>query len=456
MQAETPNIILLTIDTLRPDRVGCYGSERPLTPNIDRLAAQGLRFTTAITGGSWTQAAFPTILTSSYASMYGGCLGPLAAARPDPIAALAGHGYTTAGFSTSPLLSQAYGYDRSFQHFVDLEPFVKDPVLRSLKGGQWLLRQPAVHMIAQRLGRRLRPAALYAPADRVTDAVCDWLQSAGSPFFIWAHYMDVHWPYHLEENLTTPAAVAQAWRDLEHLYRANWHGATITAAQRTRYIELYEQAVSYTDAQIGHLLQCLEERGLAGNSIVVIVSDHGEEFLEHGRWGHWENNLYDEILKVPLIIGLPGQTGERVIRRQVRTLDLMPTLLELANCPPPEGLEGSSLVPLWAAEDEPVAPAVSISEMWRDAWQIIAVRNDEWKYIWDSQTSEQPMLFNLQADPAETRNVAQIERNVVDEFHRHMFRQRQRAQATKPAVNDGKLELDEDLLTRLRGLGYVK
>src|SRR5262245_3989271 len=113
-----PNIILLTIDTLRADMLNCYGYNTPLTPNIDRLAQSGIRFEQAISGGSWTQAAFPVLLTSSYAAMYGGCLGRLAAERPSPIEMLASSGYFTGGFTTNLHLSRATGFDRGFVHFV--------------------------------------------------------------------------------------------------------------------------------------------------------------------------------------------------------------------------------------------------------------------------------------------------------------------------------------------------
>ena len=130
-----PNVILLTIDTLRADRLGCYGHNAHITPNIDRLAHSGIRFEQAISGGSWTQAAFPVLLTSSYAAMYGGCLGRLAPERPSPIETLASHGYSTGGFSTNLHLSRATGFDRGFHHFVELNPVEVDPRLRRIKGG---------------------------------------------------------------------------------------------------------------------------------------------------------------------------------------------------------------------------------------------------------------------------------------------------------------------------------
>ena len=122
--------------------------------------------------------------------------------------------------------------------------------------------------------------------------------------------------------------------------RANFNRKqSLTAGQQDRFVRLYEQSLQYLDTQIGRLLSYLERSGYDSNTIVVLVSDHGEEFFDHGRWGHWESNLYDEILKVPLIIRLPGRTNGQVIRRQVRLLDLMPTILELCECSAPDGLQ---------------------------------------------------------------------------------------------------------------------
>jgi arylsulfatase A-like enzyme len=199
-----PNVILLTIDTLRADILGCYGRRPSLSPNLDQLAASGIRFEQAITGGSWTQAAFPVMLTSSHAAMYGGCLGRLAPERPSPIESLATHGYTTGGFSTNLHLSRATGYDRGFQHFSELMPKDVDPRLRRIKGGQRLLRNSLTHSVLGPMGVSMRPARLYSSAAEVTDQVCDWIAQVEGPFFAWAHYMDMHWPYHLEEALTRP------------------------------------------------------------------------------------------------------------------------------------------------------------------------------------------------------------------------------------------------------------
>lgn len=455
-----PNVILLTIDTLRADVLGCYGYRRLTTPNLDRLAKSGLRFTQAITGGSWTQAAFPALLTSSSASHYGGALGKLAPQRPSPIEALAAHGFVTAGFSTNPHLSRATGYNRGFDAFYDLEPVERDPWLRRIKGGERLLRLPLTHSIAGWLGTSTRPARIYAPAAEVTNAVCRWLDQAQQPFFAWAHYMDVHWPYYLEEALTGPQSIAGAWQDLDLMYRwGNGNRDGITSGQvQQRFLRLYEESLQYLDVEIGRLLAYLDESGRASDTVVIVVSDHGEEFFDHGRWGHWEDNLYDEIIKVPLILHLPERAEGQLIERQVTTLDILPTILDLCHCPVPDGVEGSSLRPLWeqhgSGGDYPLQEV--ICEMPRDSWRRIAVRTETFKLIWDNQCPDTPELYDLKQDPGEKTNVfrdfPQVARLLQDRVEAHL----RQADATQPSGPVAELEFDESVIRRLRDLGYME
>ena len=453
-----PNVILLTIDTLRADMLHCYGYKTPLTPNIDRLAASGIRFEQAITGGSWTQAAFPVLLTSSYAAMYGGCLGRLAPERPSPVETLATHGYTTGGFSTNPHLSRATRYDRGFHHFSDLMPAEADPRLRRIKGGQRLLRNPLIHSVLGLMGNRMRPARLYSSAAEVTDSVCRWLERVERPFFVWAHYMDMHWPYHLEETLTHPREIAQAWQDLAIMNgRSNFYrDMSITTAQRNRFVGLYEQSLRYLDTQIGRLRSRLERLGYDANTMIIAVSDHGEEFLDHGRWGHWESNLYDEILKVPLIIRMPNGPRGQVIRPQVRLLDLMPTILDLCGCPLPSGLMGASLVPLWTEREAEYEGGAALCEMRRDPWHRIAVRTEAFKYIWDSKRPHQPELYDLRADPGEKQNVSEHYAQEVSRFQASVDAHLRRVAETEPVTTAPEPEFDEEVTRRLRDLGYIE
>lgn len=395
-------------------------------------------------------------MTSTYASMYGGCLGPLAAERPAPVETLAAHGYRTAGFSTSPLLGRDYGYQRGFEYFEDLIPGERDPKLRQIKGGQFLLRRPITHSFSSFLGKQTRPARLYVPAAELTDRLCCWLAKSDRPFFAWAHYMDVHWPYHLAQEMRAAVEIAQIWRDMAHMNEANWKSAQITPDQKAHYIHLYERAVAYADAQVGRLLDFIDASGLAENTIVIVLADHGEEFLEHGRWGHWENNLHDEILRVPFLLAGPGIPSGKIVDRQVRTLDLMPTALDLSQVPSPERLEGESLRSLWNASPDGYTPRLAISEMRRDQWHIVAVRTEAYKYIWNNRQPDTPELFDLQADPKETINLAGQLPGVASQLHVCVEDVLMRMELTKPEqVNLGP-EMDEAMLARLRDLGYVE
>jgi len=454
---DRPNVLLITIDSLRADRLGCYGHPGNLSPNLDQLAGEGLRFEQAITGGSWTQAAFPVLLTSTFASMYGGCLGALSSMRPSPIETLASTGYATAGFSTSPLLSSSYGYNRGFADFFDLEPSQVEPPLRQIRGGQLLLRQQLVQHAARRLGISARPASPYSSAAEVNRQVLGWLDGGRTPFFLWVHYMDVHWPYHLDEKLNHPLQIARAWQDLAEMHRINWKGGRLTDRLRDRFICLYEDAVGYTDGQIGNLLRFLARSGYLENTVVIALSDHGEEFLERNHWGHVEVNLCDEILRVPLIVRVPGHGSMQVIRRQVSTLDILPTILELCDSPTPKDVLGRSLVPLWSGSDSTDADeSAAISERHRQDSHMVAVRTESFKLIWDSSDPQRPILFDLRADPGETRDVSTDRPEEVKRLRSQLAVHLRKVNGTQPAVSQVLAEPDPVVSERLRQLGYIE
>jgi arylsulfatase A-like enzyme len=268
--------------------------------------------------------------------------------------------------------------------------------------------------------------------------------------------MDVHWPYHLEAELELPAEISQAWIDVKHLYRVNWKNDSISPDQEAHYLHLYQEAVRYTDAQIGRLLSRLDEIGLLKNTAIIVVSDHGEEMLERGKWGHFEVNLHDEILRVPLIIRLPDERATGIIRQQVRTMDIMPTVLELCGCPEPAGMAGRSLAPLWQGIPGHDEDRLSISEMWRDARHIIAVRTEEHKYIWDSRSPEAGELYDLNADPGERINIVHREPELKMRYQGEVDEHLLKVAATNPAVPVEAPELDAAMVRRLRDLGYLE
>jgi arylsulfatase A-like enzyme len=296
----------------------------------------------------------------------------------------------------------------------------------------------------------------------VTDSLCQWLDRVETPFFAWAHYMDLHWPYHIEEALVQPRDIAQAWQDLAIMYgRSNYHGRSdrdqpITTAQRDHFIELYEKSLRYLDDQIGRVVNHIHNSGYADNTLILLVADHGEEFLDHGRWGHWESNLFDEILRVPLIMWIPDGPHGQVIRQQVRLLDILPTILDLCGCPISDGLMGSSLASLLAQGVSKYDAGEAISEMRRDPWHRIAVRTESFKYIWDSKRPDQPELYDLRTDPGEKQNVRDQFPQEVSRFQASVDAHRLRVAATEPEMAVPMLELDDEVARRLRDLGYLE
>jgi arylsulfatase A-like enzyme len=426
-----------------------------LTPNIDRLARESVKFEYAITGGSWTQAAFPVLLTSTYASMFGGCLGPLSKDRPSPIESLARNGYQTHGFSTNHLLSRKYGYDRGFHTFTDLVPEETDPVLRQIKGGENLLRRPVTHSISNLVGVQTRPARTYVSGESLVDAIDRSLPAIQEPFFIWAHFMDTHWPYHIEESLQDSERIAQAWRDLVYMHRINRKGYPLTPEMRDHFLYLYKAALQYTDLKIGSLVASLEDHHLRDETIIVLISDHGEEFKERNYWGHFEVNLFDEILRVPWLINLPGKESGQTIGQQVRTLDLMPTILDLCGVVSPEGVEGTSVAPLWDSFEKELPENVSISEMWRVERHIVAVRTSSYKFIWDSASPDDPQLFDLIHDPGELQNIAGLRRDLIPKFQATVEAHLEKKSATSDSETEAVVETDQAIVQRLRDLGYM-
>jgi arylsulfatase A-like enzyme len=212
--------------------------------------------------------------------------------------------------------------------------------------------------------------------------------------------------------------------------------------------------VQFVDAQVGLLLDHVDRAARLDNTVIVVVSDHGEEFLERGHWGHVEINLHDEIIKVPLLIKLPGGSQARTIEHQVRTLDIMPTLVDLCGIPEPGGMLGESLRPLWTQSSQE-QERIAICERWREQSHMIAVRTSSHKYIWDSQEPENPTLYDLVNDPDERKDVRAEQPEIAGSLSRHVNGQLARMRST---WRGGSSEVDEDeaVVARLKDLGYIE
>jgi arylsulfatase len=323
MHSPSPtNVLLITIDCLRPDHVSVYGYERPTTPHLDDLANEGVRFTQAISQGPCTRVSFAAMFSSTYPAMFGGFL-RLSPQRTVLAEILREAGYCTVALGSNPYLSPIYGYDKGFEIFDgSLVPWIQSRQHRLLK---YLNRFFIV-------ARRLLP---YLPASALTAKAVRFLRhhSPARPWFLWLHYMDVHDPYRPPRR---HAARFRSARRPELSNRALWQKALsqpgeISENERQHLVDLYDAEINFADEQIGRLLAHLRRQGWLDSTLIIVTADHGEAFGEHGKFSH-RFELYDELLRVPLIMRLPARLpAGQVVTSQVRLLDLVPTVLDLLN-----------------------------------------------------------------------------------------------------------------------------
>jgi arylsulfatase A-like enzyme/cytochrome c-type biogenesis protein CcmH/NrfG len=397
--AGRPNFLLVTIDTLRADRVGCYGHASAWTPVLDALAARGVRFETAIAHVPLTGPSHASILTG---------LGPLGHGFREnagfvlPAQVRSGAedfreaGYRTAAFVSAFPLDRRFGFDRGFDVYDDHLPKGNDP-----------RRTPYVERFA----------------DATTDAVLRWLEApAGErgahPFCLWVHYYDPHAPYEPPGEFSTRFRTAP-----------------------------YDGEVAFADQQLGRLLRALEERRLLAHTLVVAMSDHGEGLGEHGEGTHGLF-VYDSTLKVPFIVAGPGVAAGRVALTVARGIDVLPTLLDYAGLPLRPEIEGRSLRPAIEGREMSDAPAYAetLYPQREFGWApLFAWRTARAKMI----EAPRPELYDLAKDPGETRNLAPRESARLAGMRRKLEVELSRTAPSAAA------EVDPEAAERLRALGYV-
>lgn len=452
---EQLNFILVTIDCLRPDHLSCYGYERTTSPSIDRLAGAGVRFEQAIANGGWTQPGLVALLTSTYGLMYDGCRKFLSVERPSLPEELGRLGYLTAGFTSNPQVGKTFGYDRGFGLFEDVEPHRTSPWWSKVRGVPRLLRHPFPHRLLSVLQMRALPSAVACDARTITEVFCHWLEMTQSPFFAWIHYMDTHFPYIVDENLCTPQELAGAWRKLKSLYDSAELGYSKHPGQEIMSLVTsdYDQAIVYVDAQIGVMVQQLEDMGMADSTVIILTADHGEQFFEHGRWSH--NRLYDEVIRVPLIITIPKGGIPSCFSEQVTHLDIAPTLLDIIEEPKVPGMLGQSLKPALFGTDGYESGYVISEMVMGEGTHQVAVRTERYKYIYHMAAPVNCELYDLELDPHEQRNIAAESPDLVLRFKDLVT---QHMEAVQETQGQGQCETDvsEQVLQRLRALGYLE
>lgn len=394
------NVLLITLDTTRWDRIGAYGDGAAATPNLDRIAGEGVLFEQAIAAAPLTLPAHSTIFTGMLPPRHGvrdngGYV--LDAKHATLAAALKESGRQTGAFVGAFVLDRKFGLDSGFDTYFDKFDVSKR--------------------------RSVSLASISRRAGQVVDNAMPWLeQQASRPFFAWLHFYDAHSPYE------PPEPFLSRFRDRP-----------------------YAGEIAYADSQVGRILQWLDTRQLTERTIVIVIGDHGESLNEHGEGTHGLF-IYEATTRVPFIVRTPysGIQGRRV-PGVVRSEDVMPTVLELVGLRPVDGMDGRSLVPmLTGASSDLNLDAYSESLYARNhyGWsELRSLRAGRYKYI----SATRPELYDLERDPDERKNIIAERGSLAERMAQELLRLGAEA-AEQPS---GPSPVDPETRERLAALGYI-
>ena len=427
---EGRGVVLVSIDTLRRDHMSVYGYARKTTPGLEAFATEAIVFDDAVSTSSWTLPAHASLLTSTYPSVHGAVNLNVGLSRswPNLATLFRERGFTTQAMVTHVYLAPEYGFDEGFDRHQYL------PETR---------------------------------AEELTDRAVSFLSAMGDrDFFLFVHYYDPHWhydppsPYDREFDPSYEGEVSGVWWDFKEL------AADEIDARDLHHIEaLYDGEILYTDRHVERLFREMKSLGIFHKSVIVVTSDHGEEFLDHGHWEH-QKTLYEELLRIPLLVKLPSGKGSgRRVSEQVSLVDVAPTILEALSVPRPPSFVGRSLFELLGA-----APKSEHREAWSETEHTIddsrklSLRLGEGgrKAIFtlrDNSVSVDVELFDLARDPNELQALGPTPAN--DEMRQAFEKRLEEYLRDTAAAREGNrdipaVELDPEERERLRALGYIR
>jgi len=405
LRADNPtNLLVIVVDTLRADHLGCYGYANISTPHIDDLAKKGVLFKNVISHTPMTLPSHCSIFTGTY-PQYHKVVDNGGYRLSDSAVTLAeimkDAGYTTAAFVSTMVLDSRFGLKQGFDTYMDK------------------MEKPKTKRVINFMDEE-------RTADKVTQDAVKWLsENKHKKFFLWVHYYDPH-------NIYNPPS------PYRELYSHN----------------LYDGEIAFTDEQIGILLSSLKEFNLDKNTLIVFLSDHGEGLGEHDEPGH-SIFVYDTTIKVPLIFVYPAVIpAGRVIEEQARLVDVMPTILDLLKLKKNKEIQGISLAAVILGKQKAInLPAYSqalYGQIHYNWSPLKSWREGDWKYI----NSAEPELFNLKDDPHELKNLAQTESRRIQEMEKKMEDFLKKTSSAKE--KSAKIQLDEETKRKLESLGYVQ
>ena len=415
-RVEQPNIVLIVIDTLRRDRLGCYGHDPRISPNIDRLASSSVVFDNAYSQAPWTLPSMAALLTSRYPAELG--IRGFNQRIPDSEIflpeILSDHGYAAHAVVSHDFVGAKWGFDQGFDSF------------QSFAGGHRSIS-----------------------SERVTRAALPLIDSfAENPTFLLVHYFDPHFLYIEHDDFpadpSPPEADSQWWVMAFKKLRARARRGELSEEKRDYLLALYDSEISFTDRQIGRLLKRLEEANRRRDTIVILTADHGEEFLDHGGLGH-TSTVYNELINVPLLIRWPGVDEPIRSDRAVALIDLLPTLLDYVGISLDHSVSGLHM------RDR--TPDKAIYSETRRYQRVLGMIKSGWKLVYD-ENRNRVQFFDLVADPGEIRGLPEIR----DGSHllRELSAYREHAARSLAGLEQGsKIEITPEERQRLEALGYV-
>lgn len=437
------NVVLISIDSLRPDHLGCYGYHRNTSPNIDRLAGRGAIFLDAVSTTSWTLPAHISLFTGTDISVHGVANDGLSLHPGIPVLAeaLKEAGYRTAAFCSSPYLNPAFGFDRGFDiyHNTDLEKSDFEDTVFLEDRDQW----QKVH------------EDITSP--RIQALALDWLnRHQDEKFFLFLHMWDPHFDFIPPPPFNTlfdPDYQGEI-SSRHFMFNQDIH-PDMNPRDLEHIIALYDGEIASTDHHLGKIFDHLEKLGLRGRTLIIITGDHGTEFFEHGNKGH-RTTLYDETVKIPLIIVPPGKDLKgRKIADQAGIIDIAPTILDYLGQSIRPPIQGRSLLPVLAGENdgEPPPRLLELEDKLR------ALRTSRYKLLFNLPYL-QTTILDLEKDPRETHNhlVTDPEQwaEINRDFYSRLNEDRQLAETYRRGETGEEVNLSKEQIERLRSLGYIR
>ncbi len=423
-----PNVLLIVLDTVRADRLELNGYHRDTFPWLKSFAAEGANFTRALSAASWTVPSHASMFTGLYPSAHGAHHEHryLDDAQTTLAETLYRHGWTTVALSANPWISKVSGLTQGFA--------VTEPV--------WRANAEILFSFAYRVAWKVGLLPQDHCGRGVTEAWLEWLADweGERPFFALLNYIEPHIPYHLlppdqfttfaPENVTRGEMV----RASQRMQRAELVGDRITSEDARKVNDLYDAAIRYQGDLVAEAVEALRARGVLDQTIVIVVSDHGDLLGTHGMFTHGRS-LSEQLLSVPLVMRYPPRVPRGlVIETPVTTAALMPTILDLVELPAAVGIHTRSFAPLFAGDVATHSPL--LAEQYRADYSMVSngfkprhvfdrlgmryrsIEEDGWKLIVDSEGSH--WLFRPLADPAESTNLAMEHPEVVERLATHL------------------------------------